>query len=323
MSQLVRDLRTNGSKSRRESVEPAAGDGLAGSAAKSLDRLERVVEGPGVVEEVVQFGPARRTRQDGGGRRTPCGSSAPSDAKSATSASCCPAASASSSPTAREAGPRNRLRHPAGSRWLDDRPRAGSRDRVDGRSGVAAASPGRARLGDAAPWAFGTPRALRRRRQLRSLGFQSSETGGGQNLRTYGRCPANLSNISGSVRSSAIRRENSGRLCDSGYDPRLTSAQAHASLLEQGEPYDSGLISSSSFRTLGIISSNGAVRSYASRSNALACYCEPPLGSLGPPSAPSSGRTVAGLTTRARFRTQGRFKVAMGRPMLLLVPYRW
>jgi hypothetical protein len=37
----------------------------------------------------------------------------------------------------------------------------------------------------------------------------------------------------GSVRTSAVRRENSGRLCDSRYDPRLTSAQAHE-LLEHG-----------------------------------------------------------------------------------------
>jgi hypothetical protein len=57
--------------SRRESADRRAGrpsrqddperrtspaDRLAGSAAKSLDRPERVVEGPGVVEEVVQFG---------------------------------------------------------------------------------------------------------------------------------------------------------------------------------------------------------------------------------------------------------------------------
>jgi len=72
MSQLARSPH-NGSVSRRESVDrrsgrpsrqddpedrasPAPADGLGGSIAKSLDRPERVVEAPGVIEEVIQFG---------------------------------------------------------------------------------------------------------------------------------------------------------------------------------------------------------------------------------------------------------------------------
>jgi class 3 adenylate cyclase len=52
--------RRAGRRSRQDDPEnrtsPAAADGLGDSPAKSFDRPERVVEGPGVVEEVVQFG---------------------------------------------------------------------------------------------------------------------------------------------------------------------------------------------------------------------------------------------------------------------------